>query len=112
MIEVPATSAALNAGLRGARVIFRRVDGLTKESLQALVDRHMARAASVGHVMPEMAYCPLVVKGVEASVTETEAGLALEITSDDRAVADGIVRRVRKAMTEEAEPSPRAQWPK
>ena len=43
--------------------------------------------------MPEMGYCPLVPKGVEATVSSTRTGFAVDVTSDDSATVKGIIRR-------------------
>ena len=78
----------------GATVVFRAVPGMTAEWLQRLVDCHMARAAAVGHDMPEMAYCPLVLKGIAAKVTSTGNGFAVNVSSDDPATVREIQKRV------------------
>lgn len=79
----------------GARVVFRAAPGMTAEWLQRVVDCHVARAAALGHDMPEMDYCPLVLPGVTARVTPTRSGFAVDVTSDDAETAREIVRRVR-----------------
>lgn len=78
---------------RGAVVVFRAVPGMTAEWLQRVVDCHLARNAALGHDVPEMAYCPLVPKGVAATVRSTHAGLAVEIRSDDADTAKEVLRR-------------------
>lgn len=77
----------------GVTVVFRPVKGLTAEWLQRLIDCHLARAASVGHEMPEMSYCPLVPKGVEARVTSTGNGFAVNISATDKATIQEIKKR-------------------
>ncbi|HEX7476634.1 MAG TPA: hypothetical protein VF331_02390 [Polyangiales bacterium] len=79
----------------GGRVVFRAVPGMTVEWLQRLVNCHLARAAAVGYSMPEMSYCPLMLKGVSAAVSSTDGGFAVEVTSDDPSTAAEIWRRVR-----------------
>lgn len=79
----------------GSRVVFRAVPGLTAEWLQRLVDCHMARAAAVGYEMPEMPFCPLAVKGANATVTSTGDGFAVEITSGDGKSVEEIRRRAK-----------------
>lgn len=69
-------------------VTFGRVPGLTKESLQTLIDCHLARSASMGHEMPGMDYCPLVPRGVEASVSTEGEALVVSV-----AVAQGTESR-------------------
>ena len=77
----------------GAVVEFRAVPGMTQQWLQRVVDCHIARNAALGHVVPEMPYCPLVPKDVTAIVKPTAAGFAVEIRSDDVETAREIARR-------------------
>jgi hypothetical protein len=79
----------------GGRVVFRAVPGMTAEWLQRLVNCHLARAAAAGYSMPEMSYCPLMLKGANATVTSTGDGFAVDITSNDSATAAEIWRRVQ-----------------
>jgi hypothetical protein len=78
----------------GARVVFRAVPGMTAEWLQRLVDCHLARAAAAGNEMPEMDYCPLMLKGVTARVSSVGDGFAVDIRSSDPATQDAILKRV------------------
>ena len=77
----------------GADIVFRAVPGLTAEWLQRIVDCHLARASAVGHEMPEMSYCPLVLKNVKATVTSTGTGFSVAVTSEDPNTAKEIVKR-------------------
>ncbi len=77
----------------GATVVFRALPGMTAEWLQRVVDCHLARAAAAGHQMPEMDYCPLVLKDVTAKVTSVGDGFAVNIKSEDGATADQILKR-------------------
>jgi hypothetical protein len=79
----------------GVTIVFRAVPGLTAEWLQRVIDCHLARAASVGHDMPEMSYCPVVPKGVEAKVTSAGGGFAVNISAEDQATIDEIKRRAQ-----------------
>jgi hypothetical protein len=81
--------------LVGAAVTIRAVPGLTKEYLQRLVSCHVARNATMGHSMPEMATCPLAVKGARATVESAHGGFVVEVRSDDSAAAAEILRRAR-----------------
>lgn len=83
----------------GATITFRAVPGMTAEWLQRLVDCHLARSASLGHVVPEMPDCPLVPDGVQATVRSTGAGFAVVIRSDDAATAEEILARARRLRT-------------
>jgi hypothetical protein len=79
----------------GATVVFRAVPGMTAEFLQRIVDCHLARNAALGHVVPEMPYCPLVPKGVTARVTSTGDGFAVAMRADDAAAAAQVLERAR-----------------
>jgi hypothetical protein len=67
----------------GAVVTFRRIEGLTAERLQRLVDCHAARAAALAYAAPETQWCPLAVRGVAASVAVSERGLDVRLTASD-----------------------------
>ena len=79
----------------GSTIVFRAVPGMTAEWLQRVVDCHMARAAAVGHEMPEMAYCPLELKGVKAKVTSTGTGFAVNVSADDASTITEIQKRAQ-----------------
>jgi hypothetical protein len=79
----------------GATVVFRAVPAMTAEWLQRVVDCHLARAAAVGHDMPEMSYCPLMPKGVKAKVTSAGNGFAVNLSAEDAATVAEIKRRAR-----------------
>lgn len=82
-------------GTQGAVVTFRAVPGMTAPWLQRVIDCHLARNAALGHDVPEMAYCPLVLKDVTASVTSTQAGFAVAIKSDDTDAAREVLQRAQ-----------------
>jgi hypothetical protein len=77
----------------GATIVFRAVPGVTAEWLQRVVDCHIARAAAVGHDMPEMSYCPLVPKNVKANVASTGDGFAVNVSGDDASTIAEIRKR-------------------
>ena len=77
----------------GAVVTLRAVPGLTAEWLERDVKCHLARNAALGHVVPEMPDCPLVPRGVEASVTASASGFAVTIRAEDEATARDVLRR-------------------
>jgi hypothetical protein len=78
----------------GGRAIFRAVPGLTAEWLQRVVDCHIARAIAAGNNMPEMSYCPLMLKYVTATVSSSRDGLAVEVTADDPSTAEQVWNRM------------------
>lgn len=77
----------------GVTVVFRATPGMTAEWLQRTVDCHLARAASLGHEMPEMPYCPLVPRGASARVSSVGNGFAVAIRGDDEASVAEVRRR-------------------
>jgi hypothetical protein len=82
----------------GAIVIFRAVPGLTAEWLQRLVDCHLARNAALGHLVPEMPNCPLVPRGVTASVRSVGNGFAVEVEGRDPDTAHAILARSQRLV--------------
>lgn len=85
----------------GAAVLFRPVPGMTAASLQRIVDCHLARDDALGHDVPWMLYCPLVLPGVTAKVSEQAGGLAIVVESTDRAAAREVQYRVGALITPE-----------
>lgn len=78
----------------GVTVFFRAVPGLTSEWLQRLIDCHVARNALLGHDAPEMAYCPLAVRGVTAHVSAEHGGYAVALRADEQESINAIRERV------------------
>lgn len=93
VVDVRIGSRQLTKKANGADIVFSAVPGLTAEWLQRIVDCHVARASAVGHDMPEMNYCPLVLKNVSAKVSSTGTGFVVAVTSDDPETAKEILRR-------------------
>jgi len=81
----------------GAQVLFRDVPGVTLEGLRRQLNCHIARNAALGHVVPEMPYCPLVPRDVEVTVTKgPEArGFVVRIESENPSSASEVVKRAR-----------------
>lgn len=81
--------------LQGASITIRAVPGLTKEYLQRQISCHLARNATMGYSMPEMAWCPLSVKGASATVESAGGGFRVDVTGDSKESIDEIVRRAK-----------------
>ena len=79
----------------GAAITFRAVPTLTTEWLQHEINCHLARAAAVGFEMPEMSYCPLMLKGVKATVSSAGDGFAVTVESEDPATAKEVLSRAQ-----------------
>jgi hypothetical protein len=82
----------------GASIVVRAVPGMTAEWLQRLVDCHTARNAALGYAMPEMEHCPLMLKGITASVTSTGRGFVVAIRASDVDTAREILRRAQALL--------------
>lgn len=82
----------------GVTVVFRAVPGLTSEWLQRVIDCHIARNAVLGHDAPEMAYCPLAVRGVTAHVSSEHGGHAVALRADEQESINAIRERVDAIM--------------
>jgi hypothetical protein len=80
----------------GATIVFRATPGLTAEWLQRIIECHVARNSAVGHDMPEMAYCPLVARGAQATVRSVGDGFAVDVRADDAEGAAEIWRRAQQ----------------
>lgn len=91
-------TSALRTETVGAIVTFRAVPGLTAESLQRIVDCHLARNAALGHVVPEMPNCPLVPRGARARVRSVGNGFAVDIRGDDETAAREIRERAERLI--------------
>jgi hypothetical protein len=77
----------------GAVFTFRALPGMTAVWLQRVMECHIARYSAMGHLAPDMEYCPLVPANVRAVVKPTAGGFAVEVSSGDRAsVADILLR--------------------
>lgn len=94
-VHLSPSKSGPNDRIVGASITVRAVPGLTKEYLQRLVSCHLARNASMGFAMPEMAPCPLSVKGATAVVESTSGGFRVDIRSDDTASVAEIRRRAQ-----------------
>ena len=90
---------ALAGRLEGAAVTFRRVEGLSPERLQRLVDCQMARDAALQYRVPEVAWCPLAVAGTLGRVAGVESGLEVRMASASADAATETYVRAAALMT-------------
>jgi hypothetical protein len=88
-------SQALGSAV-GASLKFRALPGMTTEWLQRVIECHTARNAAMGYAMPEMKDCPLMLKGVTATVSSTGDGFAVAVRSDDVETAIEIQKRAKE----------------
>ncbi|HEU0037158.1 MAG TPA: hypothetical protein VFQ53_41395 [Kofleriaceae bacterium] len=80
----------------GATVTFYPVPGLSVERLQRVVDCQLVRNAALDYDRPELPNCPLVPKGVEATVRADEAGFAVDVRAEDAATAKLVFERAER----------------
>lgn len=100
-VEPITTGAPPDGGaalVKGAAVVFRAVPGLTVEWLQRVVDCHIARNSAMGDEATYMPYCPLALKGVTATVSPAEGGIAVEIRAEDPEAANEVLRRAEQLV--------------
>lgn len=98
LLYVRASGGRSAARLLGATVVFRAVPGMTAEWFQRVIDCHLARNAALGHDVPWMPYCPLVLRDVSAQVKSTGRGFVVEIQSDDVGRAREILERAQRLV--------------
>jgi hypothetical protein len=79
----------------GAAVAFGPVPELTAQSLQRIVDCHLARNAALGWEQGDNSVCPLNVKGASARVRSAAGQLVVDVTSTDAGAALEILQRAR-----------------
>jgi hypothetical protein len=94
--------------LRGARVTFRKVQGLSKPWLVKSMSCHRARAAKLGFAQDFMPHCPLTLKDTATSVVETPDTVVVTLRSTDPIVATEIYGRALYGASDDAKPSPDA----
>lgn len=82
----------------GATVVLLPAAGVTAERLQRIVECHVARNGALGNDVPGMDFCPLVPKGITASVTSAGNGFAVNIATNDSATAADVLRRARALL--------------
>jgi len=84
--------------VRGARIRFERVAGLTAEWLGQSLRCHQSLAAAVGFAPTYMPDCPSVVAGAETTVEDTDAGLVVEVRAAEPAAALAIYARAEELI--------------
>lgn len=90
--------ASSSSAPAGAVVTFRPVPGMTAAWLQRLLDCHLAEVAAAGHQAADMPDCPLVARGITATVRASGNALAVEIRSSDPGVAADILARAQRLV--------------
>lgn len=92
----PLKTAGASPRPEGALITFRAIDGMTSDRLEKLVNCQLARNACLENSASEMAYCPLVLKNVKATVNPSSDGLfAIAVRSEDPSIAQEILKRAQ-----------------
>jgi hypothetical protein len=97
--------------LRGARIRFKPVRGLSAAWLRQTLACHQALAAAEGYASAHLAACPSAVAHAITNVEETPAGLEVVIRSDDAATALVIYGRAEALLGNPVEPDEPAAAP-
>lgn len=84
--------------LRGARIVFRKIEGLTEEWFLRSATCHQARSAVLGYPPTHMPYCPMSIQGVQVSVVETAAGLEVTVRGSTDVAAHAAYGRVKDLL--------------
>ena len=86
--DVIAVAAELDGDrLRGARVTFAPVPGLSAAWMRRALACHQAQAAALGNDPTFLPHCPAAVAGVRTEVREERGGLVVVIRAEDPATA-------------------------
>jgi hypothetical protein len=84
--------------VRGARVLFRAVPGLTVVWMERVLVCHQAHAAAIGYAPTHLGYCPASVQGAKIQVSEASGGILVTIRADDEAAALVIYGRAEALL--------------
>lgn len=82
----------------GAAVLLRPTAGLNAQTLQRIVDCHIAHHAVLGPDLPRESHCPLMLQGVVATVSSTAGALAIAMRADKEDTAHEVGRRAAALM--------------
>lgn len=88
--------------VRGARIVFEPVEGLTADWMRQAIACQQARAAVMGIPPRSMADDPSLVKGARFSVEQRDGIIEVVIVSDDPATGQIALDRARDLLTEQA----------
>jgi hypothetical protein len=98
------TAELVGNQVRGARIRFKPVRGLTGEWLTQTLACHQALAAAEGYDSTHLASCPSTVEHATTTVVETPAGLEVVIRSDDPGSALVIYNRAEALLGDPVAP--------
>jgi hypothetical protein len=100
--DIAAVAALVEGGeVRGARIRFRAVPGLTSDWLREAIACHQARAAALGWPEQHFAYDPTMVPGATATVEERGGSILVVIRADDDLAAQVAYGRAEDLLDPE-----------
>lgn len=84
--------------LVGATILLRRIDGLSADQLQRVLNCQVARSATIGYgpATTEADSSPLNERGAHVAVREWSSGFAVNIRADDPFAAQAILLRAQR----------------
>jgi hypothetical protein len=86
------------AKVRGARIRFRPVEGLTEDWLRTAIACHQARAAALGYDPTYMGYDPSAVAGTAVEVIADDDGVLVIVRASDDAAALAVYGRAEELV--------------
>ena len=97
--DITAVTAYRERGkLKGARVVFRKLPGLTARWLHGALFCHQARAAVMGYSKTFHAYCPASLPGVSVATREVRAGIVVTLRATDEVTAVAVLGRAKRLL--------------
>jgi len=87
--------------VRGARIRFRPVPGLTADWLRAAIACHQARSAALGWPPTHFGYDPTLLAGTTVTVETHGTAVLVTVRSDDDATAQAVYGRAEDLLDPE-----------
>ncbi len=84
--------------LQGAKVVLRKVPGLTVDWLERSLRCHAARSAALGYPTTFMTSCPMSLPSVTASVSEEGKGIVVTLHSGRDEIAAATLGRLESTL--------------
>lgn len=79
--------------LVGARMVMRRIEGLTPEWLRSSLACHQSRAAALGYPPDFMSECPMTLPNTAVEVDDVRDGIEVRIRATDDVIAAAVLGR-------------------
>jgi hypothetical protein len=97
--DIAAVEPYLEHGtIKGARIRFKRVEGLTADWMRQAIVCHRARTAALGREPPHLADDPTLLDGAHTAVTERRGIVQLVVRSDNDTTGAAVLARARALL--------------